>query len=76
MLAGGCALERARGALDPVGVVDRARGQMIRFASLLFAAPALLLLLSGCKIVSDKDLVAQEKKTSDSFDPSTYVISL
>jgi predicted lipoprotein len=73
VFAGSCALERARGALDPVGVVDRARGQMIRFASLLFVAPALLLLLSGCKIVSNKDLVAEQKQNSDTFDANAYV---
>jgi predicted lipoprotein len=73
VFASGCVLERARGKFNHAGVVEPARGQMIRFVSLLFAAPALLLLLSGCKIVSDKDLVAEEKKTSDSFDASAYV---
>jgi predicted lipoprotein len=46
---------------------------MIRFSSLLFAVPALLLLLSGCKIVSNKDLVAEEKNASDTFDANAYV---
>ncbi len=67
------ARSRARGAFDRAGVVDPARGQMIRYSSLLFAAPALLLLLSGCKIVSNKDLVAEEKHSSDAFDPTAYV---
>ena len=73
MLAGDRALERARGRLIAPELWSPVRGQMVRFTSLLFAAPALLLLLSGCKIVSDKDLVAEEKKSSDTFDANAYV---
>ncbi len=45
---------------------------MIRFAFLLFAAPTILLPLSGCKIVADKDLVAEEKHSA-AFDANAFV---
>lgn len=48
----------------------------MRFAALMFASLALALLLGGCKIVSDKDLAADEKKSADVFDASAYVAKI
>ena len=45
----------------------------MRFAALLLASLALASSLGGCKIVSDKDLAVDEKKSSDVFDASAYV---
>ena len=45
----------------------------MRLAALLLASLALASSLGGCRIVSDKDLAADEKKSSDVFDASAYV---
>lgn len=48
----------------------------MRFAAFLFASLALASLVGGCKIVSDKDLAADEKKSSDVFDAGAYVAKI
>jgi predicted lipoprotein len=49
---------------------------MIRFATPILVALALASALGGCKIVSNKDLAADEKKASDAFDANAYVAKI
>jgi predicted lipoprotein len=49
---------------------------MMRLAALLLASLALASSLGGCKIVSDKDLAADEKKSADVFDAGAYVAKI
>jgi len=39
----------------------------------LFVTLAAFVALGGCRIVSDKELLAEEKHSSDAFDPTAYV---
>ena len=48
----------------------------MRLAALLFASLALASSVGGCRIVSDKVLAADEKKSSDVFDASAYVAKI
>jgi len=50
--------------------------EMMRLAALLFASLALASSLGGCRIVSDKVLAADEKKSPDAFDANAYVAKI
>ena len=49
------------------------QSSMSRSKTLLLVGLAASLALGGCKIVSDKDLVAEEKHSSDAFDATAYI---
>jgi len=49
---------------------------MHRSPILLIVTLTAIFALGGCKIVSDKDLVAEEKHTSDAFDAAAYVANV